>query len=145
MAFWVNPGFKSQFHEPARLTHKFLSDCPRRHAGGGHSLVHVLREDEVGRRAGQRADAADVGGVGDAEAYGFADHPVPRRPGRGLAVGILRDNAEGDSASPRSVGFISCGANGPQRGPQSEAGGGQFGDGRRRTYRRWNGVLALGV
>lgn len=39
-----------------------------------HSLVHVLREDEVGRRAGQRADAADVGGVGDAEAHGFANH-----------------------------------------------------------------------
>lgn len=41
-----------------------------------HSLVEVLGEDEVGRRAGQRAHASDAGRVDDAEADGFTDHQV---------------------------------------------------------------------
>lgn len=45
-----------------------------------HSLVDVLGEDEVWRGARQRADASDVGGVGDADAHGFTNHQVPFTP-----------------------------------------------------------------
>ena len=41
-----------------------------------HSLDKVLWEDEVGRRAGQRAHASDAGRVDDAEADGFTNHQV---------------------------------------------------------------------
>lgn len=37
-----------------------------------HSPVEVLSEYEVRRGSGQRGDAANVGGVGDADAHGFA-------------------------------------------------------------------------
>lgn len=64
-----------------------------------HSLVDVLREDEVGRRAGQRADASDVGGVGDADAHGFTNHPVLVTCAGScrLTLSNLQDNAKGGS------------------------------------------------
>lgn len=64
-----------------------------------HSLVEELREDEVGRRAGHRADASDAGGVGDANAHGFANHQVLFTPAGScrLTYSSLQDNTEGEN------------------------------------------------
>lgn len=64
-----------------------------------HSLGEVLGEDEVGRRARQRGDAANVRGVGNADAHGFTNHQVAMTlaGSRRLTYNNLQDNTMGES------------------------------------------------